>query len=67
MALLLSETPLKAIFYVHSSLRAGTSFLPFTVDVIGAISRVHHELSRSKYLVMCMGGVKTPLGVLTNH
>lgn len=48
VALLLSKTLLKAIFYVHSPLHAGTSFLPFTADVTGAISRVHHELSRNK-------------------
>lgn len=43
--LLLSETLLKAIFHVHSSLHVRTSFLPFTVDVTGAISRAHHKLS----------------------
>lgn len=43
--LLLSETLLKAIFHVHSSLHVRTSFLPFTVDVSGAISRAHHKLS----------------------
>lgn len=37
---LLSETLLKAIFYMHSSLHVTASFLPFTVDVTGAISRV---------------------------
>lgn len=34
---LLSATLLKAIFYVHLSLHVRTSFLPFTVEVIGAI------------------------------
>lgn len=42
---LLSETLLKAIFYVHLVPLVRTSFLPFTADGIGSISRAHHKLS----------------------
>lgn len=56
-ALLLSETLLKASFYVHWSLHVTTSFLPFTVDVTAAISRAHHKLASCCDWNKCLGGV----------